>query len=92
MRTVMSDDLISRSKLIKILRSRGNPWGNYVETTIRKMPVAYDVRNVAKSISEIGQRYCNSVKCDKNCDNCEHGCLMMAITNAVKSGGVADEK
>lgn len=58
---------------------------------IDEQPTAYDVDKSVKSINEIGQKYCNSVKCDKNCDDCEHGCLMMAITNAVKSGGVADE-
>lgn len=54
-------------------------------------PTAYDVEKVVESINEIGQRYCNSVKCDKNCDDCEHGCLMRAITNAVKYGGVTND-
>lgn len=58
---------------------------------IETQSTAYDVDNVIKSIIEIGQRYCRSVKCDKNCDDCEHGCLIRGITNAVKSGGVADE-
>lgn len=47
---------------------------------------AYDVDKVIKHIIEIGKRYCDSVKCDKNCSDCEHGCLMKAIISAVKDG------
>lgn len=52
------------------------------------IPTAYDVDKVVKSISEVGERYCNSVKCDKNCNDCDHGCLMRTITNIVKRGGI----
>lgn len=55
------------------------------------VPTAYDVDKVVKTINEIGKRYCNSIKCEKNCEDCEHGCLMRAIINAVKSGGVTND-
>lgn len=57
---------------------------------IDRAKTAYDVDEVVASINKIGKRYCDSVKCGKNCDNCEHGCLMRAITGVVKSGGVAN--
>lgn len=58
---------------------------------IQNMSTAYDVDKVVKSINKTGRRYCNSVKCDKNCNDCEHGCLMRTIEKIVKSGGIADE-
>lgn len=101
----MSDDLISRKVLFNELFVRNgkvcpnNDIDNFpinfnvkdVKQTIRNAPTAYDVDKVVQSINEIGKRYCNSVKCDKNCEDCEHGCLMRAIINAVKSGGVAND-
>lgn len=45
-------DLISRSELIKTLRVRGNPWNNYIETTIREMPTAYDIDKVLQDLKE----------------------------------------
>lgn len=59
---------------------------------IEDAPTAYDVDNVIKTVNEIGKRYCDSVKCDNNCEDCEHGCLMRAITNVAKSGGVQNDK
>lgn len=102
----MSDDLISRKVLMERVlqeeydndihkdgRAKAIHHGEYQHfcKTIAETPTAYDTGKVAETINEIGQRYCNSVKCDKNCDDCEHGCLMRAITSAVKSGGVADD-
>lgn len=101
----MSDDLIGRKALFNELFVRNgkvcpnNDIDNFpinlnvkdVKQTIRNAPTAYDVDKVVRSINEIGKRYCNSVKCDKNCEDCEHGCLMRAIINAVKSGGVAND-
>lgn len=99
----MSDDLISRKALFGGINSyhydTANPEIRRAEHFVKahicelvdKQPTAYDADKVVKTINEIGQRYCNSVKCDKNCKDCEHGCLMRAITNAVKSGGVAND-
>lgn len=97
----MSDDLISRKALLgteQLLMTdivKNNPTARYILEQvlydIENTPTAYDVDKVVQSINEIGKRYCNSVKCDKNCEDCEHGCLMRAIINAVKSGGVAND-
>ncbi len=62
-----------------------------VAKMIDEQPVVYDVDKIIKHITETGRRYCNSVNCNKNCSDCEHGCLMRAIEKIVKSGGVADE-
>lgn len=86
----MSDDLISRKDLLEKVKDYFiSPDGAL--RLIESQPTAYDVGKVIKSINEIGQRYCNSVKCDKNCEDCEHGCLMRAIINAVRSGGIEND-
>lgn len=101
----MSGDLISRKATVKMLHDYADLKCFNVEVGLASgilksvsmvidhkiVPTAYDVDKVVKSINEIGRIYCDSVKCDIDCCNCEHNCLMMAITNAVKSGGVADE-
>lgn len=53
----MKGDLISRSELIKTLRVRGNPWNNYIETTIREMPTAYDVDKVVERLEQQKNQY-----------------------------------
>lgn len=49
---------------------------------------AYDADKVMEQIKEIGVKICCSVKCTENCNDCEHGCLMKAILEIVKAGGV----
>lgn len=55
---------------------------------IDECPTAHDVDKVMEQIKEIGIKICCSVKCTENCDDCEHGCLMKAILEIVKAGGV----
>lgn len=93
----MSDDLISRGELIKTLRVRGNPWGNYAETTIRKMPAAYDLNDVIERLqTELGLADNEKERCVRenplqfdNAKGYAHG-ISVAL-EIVKSGGVADE-
>lgn len=60
---------------------------NIIEV-VKEQPIAFDVDEVVEQIEEIGDRLCNSVKCNKNCADCEHGCLMRGITEAIKAGGI----
>ncbi len=53
---------------------------------IDNQPTAYDPARLREKINLIGKSYCNSVKCDKNCVDCEHGCLMRAIEKEIVKG------
>lgn len=101
----MNDDLISRRELLEELKDFRMSITGSANTTafvimdqtkksimkiIEEQPIAYDVDKVIKSINKIGQKYCDSVQCENNCEDCEHNCLMGAITNVIKSGGVAN--
>lgn len=55
---------------------------------VKEQPTSFDIDEVVEQINEIGDRLCNSVKCNKNCADCEHGCLMGGITEAIKAGGI----
>ncbi len=82
--------LIDADKLIEdILNSipTGSARGVF-RAFIEEQPTAFDVEKVVEQIEEIGDRFCNSVKCNKNCADCEHGCLMGGITEAIKGGGI----
>lgn len=61
---------------------------NLLLALIEKMPTAYDVDKVIRQVNSIGKAYCDSVKCDKNCEDCEHGCIMRAITEKARAGGM----
>ncbi len=101
----MNDDLISRRELLEELKDfRMSITGSTNATAfvimdqtkksimkiIEEQPIAYDVDKVIKSINKIGQKYCDSVECENNCEDCEHSCLMGAIINVIKSGGVTN--
>lgn len=53
-------------------------------------PTAYDADRVVEQIKDKGKAVCCSVKCNDNCNDCEHGCLMNGILKSVKAGGVSD--
>ncbi len=55
---------------------------------IDRQKTAYDVDKVVEQINSIGKSYCDSVKCNKNCGDCDHGCIMSAITERIKAGGI----
>lgn len=50
--------------------------------------IAYDVEAVVKQIQDIGTRFCVSVHCNNECENCDHGSIMKAIIEIVRNGGV----
>lgn len=59
---------------------------------LRDISTAYDVDKVVEQIKDKGKAVCCSVKCNDNCNDCEHGCLMNGILEIVKAGGVNDKK
>lgn len=44
-------------------------------------------KKVIDKMKDIGKRFCESVNCNKDCENCEHAVLMNALINVVKKGG-----
>lgn len=60
------------------------------KTRLRDIPTAYDVDKVVEQIKDKGKAVCCSVKCNDNCNDCEHGCLMNGILKSVKAGGNID--
>lgn len=63
--------------------------GKTMHNMIDEQPTIYDADTVVRCVNGIGKKYCDSVECNKNCDNCEHGCMMWAIINTIKSGCVS---
>ena len=58
------------------------------QNLIENKPTVYDVDKVVEQINAIGKSFFDNVKCDKNCHDCEHCCIMRAVTEKVKEGGV----
>lgn len=54
---------------------------------IDEAPTAYDVDAMYKEMNRIGKIYCNSVKCECECENCDHFVMMNTLTNIVRNGG-----
>lgn len=61
-----------------------------VQKAIENAPVAYDVERVVDQTKEKDTLVCCSVKCNDNCGDCEHGCLMNGILKIVKAGGISE--
>lgn len=86
----MSNDLISRRALLEDLMEQ-IPLAENVQIfkeIIEEQPTAYDVDKVVEQINQIGKSVCDSVKCDENCADCDHGSIMRAVTKKVEGGGV----
>lgn len=48
--------------------------------------VDYDLDSVIEQLKDIGTQYCKSIRCDHDCDNCDHASLMRTIIQTVKRG------
>lgn len=57
---------------------------------IDEAPTTYDVEKVVGQINAIGKSYCDIFDCNKDCKDCDHGCLMRKIVEEVKEGGLND--
>ena len=95
----MSNDLISRKAVIELIESKCTDGCLGTEDTtlidaygliddVSDIPTAYNPDKVMEQINGMGKSYCNSVKCDKNCRDCDHGSIMRAIQERMKEGGV----
>lgn len=59
-----------------------------IQKMIEEQPTAYDIEEVVKQIQDIGTRFCVSVHCNDECQDCDHGSLMRVIIDVVRNGGV----
>ena len=84
-------DLISRKALANELQKY------FVNNTIHKndlaevlatRPTAFDVEAVVKEVQDIGTRFCTTVHCNNECENCDHGSIMKAVIDVIRKGGV----
>ena len=90
--------MVDANKVIEILTSHPgyviDQYGGFaiaiddIEELIREVPTAYDSNEVVEQVRGIGTVYCTNVGCNNECDNCDHGCMMNAIINKVKAGGI----
>lgn len=92
----MNNDLISRTAVLQILydvKDDDDTPKNYgtlldIIRQIRELPVAFDKEKVIEEMKKTGKRFCVSVRCSEDCQNCEHGVLMKALIEIVKKGGI----
>lgn len=89
-------DLLDEEVMYWFMCMTGNPKPttvvNECRSSFRNMideqPTAYNVEAVVENVYEIGRRFCNSVKCNKECQDCDHGVLIKTIVSEIKNGGV----
>jgi len=86
MRLIDADSLIVNMN--KGMQGTAREYLKFYQMAVNDEPIAYDADVVVRQVNSIGKSYCDSVKCDKNCEDCEHGCIMRAITEKVKEGGI----
>lgn len=101
---MIKSDLISRSDLLKeIEKSMNNNMHKSPKTRyshrmehmhfshmVSKVPGAYDVEAVCEEIKDVGTRFCESVSCNEECSDCDHGLLMKTLVDIVRNGGKKD--
>lgn len=100
----MSGDLISRKTLLKEMNDFSFEIGGSanamalvvmdktkksISKLIENQPTAFDLESAIEQIKDKGTKICCSVKCDNNCENCEHGILMKSIIEILKSAANA---
>lgn len=96
----MSDDLISRKAIYKAIsdylnRSRLGETSaqtdlrvGEIASIIHGVPTAFNKEQVIEEMKKTGKRFCVSVRCSEDCQNCEHGVLMKALIEIVEKGGI----
>ena len=86
----MSDDLISRKAVLELLFKDGE-WCTDISTIyerVENLKTAFEKEKVIEEMKKTGKRFCVSVRCSEDCQNCEHGVLMKALIEIVEKGGI----
>ena len=60
---------------------------NFAMHRIIEQPTAFDVEAVVKEVQDIGTRFCTTIHCNNECENCDHGSIMKAVIDVVRKGG-----
>ena len=96
----MSDDLISRQAAYKAFSDylNRNIIGEVssqtelsigeIASVIKSIPTAFYKEKVIEEMKNCGERFCISVKCSGDCQNCDHGVMMRSIIEIVEKGGI----
>ena len=87
----MKDDLISRKAVIKAVDKHKRDDGTLdddISIILEEVETAFDKEKVIEEMKKTGKRFCVSVRCSEDCQNCEHGVLMKALIEIVKKGGI----
>lgn len=59
-----------------------------LSSAIKEIPTAFNVEAVVKEVQAIGTRFCTTVHCNNECENCDHGSIMKAVIDVIRKGGV----
>lgn len=84
------DRLISTYDVVKIIdkhTTEDRKLDEDISVILEEIPTAYNVDARCKRMAEIGEKYCNSVICDKECENCDHGVLIKTLIDIVRRCG-----
>lgn len=99
----MIDDLISRKAMLDILNLRLMDYSRDRNSGVQRIAVmyeyeiiplvekqdtAFDKEKVIEEMKKTGKRFCVSVRCTEDCQNCDHGVLMKALIEIVEKGGI----
>lgn len=57
------------------------------EQQINFCSTAFDKEKVIEEIKNLGEKFCTSVKCSGDCQNCDHGVMMRLLIEIVEKGG-----
>lgn len=87
MRLIDADETIKQYTQI-FVEKYGIECGEMFQGVLKQMPTAYDVDKVIEELKEMGNEYCKSVKCNGECDCCEHASMMQSAIKIVKGGGI----
>jgi hypothetical protein len=92
MRLIDADRLINEFHRETVEREGSNLWHiSGIMAFIENEPTAFDVEEVVKEVQDIGTRFCTTVHCNNECENCDHGSIMKAVIDAVRKGGVKND-
>lgn len=58
-----------------------------IRETMYSQEIYFNLARVTEQIKEVGERYCKSVRCDNNCDDCDNASIIRAILHIINNGG-----
>lgn len=81
--------LLNAEDVVKAVDCHTNEDGRLdddITCILEEVPTAFNTTIVSDKMNEIGKKFCDSVKCSKNCKDCEHAIIMDALTKTILRG------